>query len=423
MLDAILAAHRARWSITYTGANETPASRGRPPCRSASCSTRSTTTADGRSASTSLVRHPLQAFDARNVIPAAWCPVPFSFDRAALAGARAAAGPRRSRAAVPRRAAAAAARRRRRRARPTWSRFFRHPVRAFLRAPRRRAADEGTRSPTGCPVELDGLEQWAVGDRLLRDLLAGSHPDQALATSGGAACCRPGGSAGGSASEVRDQAMPGRRDRASRHPAAGQPRAVDVDVDLGGGRRLTRHRHRALRRPARRRHLLPARPQAAGSRPGCRCWPCARPTRPALVRGCVDRASRPRRRSTGGRAAASARVDEAPEPARATWSAIYDAGLREPLPLPLKTGHRLGIGAPGRATTRVRRTAECKLAREPVPRRERRRRPRRGCGARDAPLDVLLGAPRPGEEYDGETTRLGALAMRLWRAAARAGER
>jgi exodeoxyribonuclease V gamma subunit len=27
---------------------------------------------------------------------------------------------------------------------------------------------------------------------------------------------------------------------------------------------------------------------------------------------------------------------------------------------------------------------------------------------------VLLGEPRPGEEYDGESTRLGALAMRLW---------
>jgi exodeoxyribonuclease V gamma subunit len=32
-----------------------------------------------------------------------------------------------------------------------------------------------------------------------------------------------------------------------------------------------------------------------------------------------------------------------------------------------------------------------------------------------APLEVLLGEPRPGEEYDGESTRLGALAMRLWR--------
>ena len=31
-----------------------------------------------------------------------------------------------------------------------------------------------------------------------------------------------------------------------------------------------------------------------------------------------------------------------------------------------------------------------------------------------APLQKLLGPPRPGEEFVGEDTRLGALAMRLW---------
>jgi exodeoxyribonuclease V gamma subunit len=33
---------------------------------------------------------------------------------------------------------------------------------------------------------------------------------------------------------------------------------------------------------------------------------------------------------------------------------------------------------------------------------------------RNAPLEKLLGAPRPGDEVSGEDTRLGALAMRLW---------
>ncbi|MCV7109152.1 hypothetical protein, partial [Mycolicibacterium chitae] len=37
----------------------------------------------------------------------------------------------------------------------------------------------------------------------------------------------------------------------------------------------------------------------------------------------------------------------------------------------------------------------------------------RAWGSR-APLDVLLGPPAPGEEFAGETTRLGALARRVW---------
>ena len=47
------------------------------------------------------------------------------------------------------------------------------------------------------PVELDGLQQWGVGDRMLRDLLAGRSPDDTLAKEWRRVCCRPGGSAGG----------------------------------------------------------------------------------------------------------------------------------------------------------------------------------------------------------------------------------
>ncbi|MEO7351468.1 MAG: exodeoxyribonuclease V subunit gamma, partial [Marmoricola sp.] len=175
MLDAILAA-RDHLVVTYSGANETTGQL-RPPAVPLGelLDALDDTVLDGREQA--LVRHPLQAFDPRNLQP----PVPFSFDRAALAGARAAAS---TRVAVPSLAAT-----------PLPPRdvldlelgslvgFFRHPVRAFLRDRLGVSLlDEGDEIADGLPVELDNLESWEVGDRLLSDLLRGRTPDQALAT-------------------------------------------------------------------------------------------------------------------------------------------------------------------------------------------------------------------------------------------------
>ena len=111
LLDALLAAGETL-VVTYTGANEhSGASRppavplGRDPRR------RRPHHARRRCATRVLVRHPLQPYDARNLGRGALVgDRPFSFDRAALAGApRPPAGERPS-AAVPARAAARAGR-------------------------------------------------------------------------------------------------------------------------------------------------------------------------------------------------------------------------------------------------------------------------------------------------------------------------
>ena len=122
-----------------------------------------------------VVRHPLQPFDRRNFLPDRLGTTgSFSFDPAGLAGARAADRPR---AAVPPLVSAALAPAPHD---PTVNledllRFLQHPVRGFLR----QRLDISTAVSEDDPddaitVELDGLQNWAIGDRVLRRCLAGT---------------------------------------------------------------------------------------------------------------------------------------------------------------------------------------------------------------------------------------------------------
>lgn len=176
LLDAVLAAED-HLVITYTGRDERTNEVRQPAVPVAELldvADRTAVDPDGGSIVDRLVlHHPLQPFDARNFTVGAMAPAqPWSFDRAQLAGARAAAG-------------------RRHRPEPflpgplpplatdlvdlnDLAAFVRHPVRAFLRVRMGislpRPDDE---VDDRLPIELDGLEQWGVGDHLLRRQLGG----------------------------------------------------------------------------------------------------------------------------------------------------------------------------------------------------------------------------------------------------------
>ncbi len=140
-------------------------------------------TADGRSASAHVsLRHRLQAFDPANFASGALDPaapqVGFSFDQAALRGASA---------SLARRTPPPVVFGRRPLPPPPADgpvqlaelvRFYRHPVRALLRSranvslyPEQEAPDPEI------PVDLDGLQRWAVGERMLRLHLQGVELD------------------------------------------------------------------------------------------------------------------------------------------------------------------------------------------------------------------------------------------------------
>ena len=91
--------------------------------------------------------------------------------------------------------------------------------------------------------------------------------------------------------------------------------------------------------------------------------------------------------------------------------AIFDAGRREPLPLPLKTSCAWAEKRNARRdpVAYSRHKWEDGIA----PERDDRAYVR--MWGTDSKFAVLLkDSPRPGEQVDGEDTRLGALALRLW---------
>jgi exodeoxyribonuclease V gamma subunit len=170
-LDAVTAAGSTSSSST-PAPTSAPARRARRPCRSASCSTRSTAPRPpGRRPGPRddvVVRHPLQPVDARNFVGRTpWPRGPFSFDGAARCAALAGRGSRVG--AVPFLPVPLPAEPRATSTSTTSSSFLEHPVRVVpARSGSRswqRARDERSRRPL--PLELDGLQKWAVGDRLL----------------------------------------------------------------------------------------------------------------------------------------------------------------------------------------------------------------------------------------------------------------
>ena len=249
-LDAILAA-KETLVITYTGANEHTGAE-RPPAVplgelldaldqtavvSTSCDQRGVSTSSTGVREQVVVQHPLQPFDARNLVAGGLVGArPFSFDRAALAGAEATRRPRSPVTTLV--TEPLPARRLQDVSLADLQAFFAHPVRAFLRSRLDVTAPlEAEETHDAMPITLDGLEKWTIGDRMLADLLGGTDPASTVQAERLRGGLPPGRLGAQTLQEIVDnlkglvtQTAPLRQ---------GTPRALDVDIDLGGGRRLT----------------------------------------------------------------------------------------------------------------------------------------------------------------------------------------
>jgi exodeoxyribonuclease V gamma subunit len=422
LLDALMAA-TDRLIITYSGNDErtnTPRPAAVPVGELLDVMDATVRTEDdGPARERVIVRHPLQPFDSRNFIRGKLVgDEPWSFDPVTLEGARALALPREG-------------------PRPFLEqplppldnavvevddlvRFVQHPVRAFLRRRLRvSTSDFSDEVEDDLSVELDGLEKWGVGQRLLDARLAGIDGRTAALAEIARGTLPP----GVLGKPVIDEVFPIVDTIASAAEdlvdAAGPSGSVDVRVALPDGRSLggtvpgvsgdtlltvTYSRVAAKHRMASWVRLLaltaanPARDYSAAT----------------IGKAGRNNVTIARIRPLGTTA----------EQRRATALAhlttlidLYDRGMREPLPLYCKTsaayaeaaskGHDPAAAADAEWTSTFDRDKE-----------DRELEHQLVLGGVLTIDDLLAELPRPdeqGEGWDrGDTTRLGRLAHRMW---------
>ena len=408
LLDAICAASE-KLVITYTGANE-HTGKDRPPAvplMELLDALDATTEQEVRDRV--LTRHPLQPFDIKNVTPGALGvpDQPFSFDATALSAALAMAAERPAQPdffAKPLPAPAAADI-----GLADLLAFYRDPIRGFFTELEFSLPRDFNGLDDAMPVEVDNLQQWVVGDRMLTDIVSGMDPQQARQAEWRRGLLPPGWLGCHTVNELRDQAI--QLATAAGHYRVGDPQAHDVDIDLGNGRRLTGtvpqvFGDRTVSLTFSKlggQHLLAAwipLLALAADMPD-RSWSAL----------CIGRAAR----GEGLAQRALNRPQENPVAILQTLVDMFDSGRCQPLPLPIKTSYAWASARFDLATGNYYR-------RPPSPEGEARRKWKfdreepavQRIWGKDPDLDVLLTAPSPAEQVDGENTRLGCYAARLW---------
>jgi exodeoxyribonuclease V gamma subunit len=403
LLDAVGAATE-KLVITYTGANP-HSGQARPPAVPLA------ELLDAVDATTSesvrervVVHHPLQPFDIRNVIPDELVPnVPFTFDDTVLKAAKASTRERKEQPkfisgplpAQPHEDVALA----------DLIGFFKDPVKGFFRALEYTLPWDVDGVADEISVDIDALEQWAVGDRMLGDMLRGMTPDDARQAEWRRGTLPPGQLGWRKAGELREQSTLLAATALGYRKADAD--AYDVDIDLDAGRRLT-----GTVSPVFDDRLVSVTYSKLDGKHLLASWIpllalfAHHPGRDFSA-VCIGRPKRSGSPSVRGLGAPQ-------EPAVDVLRdlvAIYDAGRREPLPLPIKTSYAWACarhegGDPEREASYRWKSGN-------YPAEDKDPAQVRAWGA-NAWLKELMQPLRPGEEVDGETHRLGAYSARLW---------
>ena len=404
LLDAIGAATETL-VITYTGRDDVSGQLRPPAVPLAELLDTLDRTAAQPVRTQILIQHPLLSFDAENVTPGSKLAAPgtpFSFDPTALAGARAmAAGPRGPAPVflsgplpVPPPGDVAL---------DELVNFFRDPIRGFFRALDVALPWQADDVEDAMAVEVGGLTGWAVGTRMLAELVRGTDRNGVLQAEWRRGTLPPGRLGWRTANSIVDKAA-AVAEEARSHLGA-DPRAVDVDIELAGGRRilgtvgavhgtqLVSYSYSSLGPKQLMETWIPLLALAAqtpGTRYSARC----------IAKG------------WGRHPVEQARLATPPDPVAVLTElvAVYDAGRAEPLPLPVKTSYAW-------AATRVADAAEVRARKQWVSSdrydgEERSPGVRRAWGADG--WGALMAPPRPGEQVPGQQTRMGCYAARVW---------
>jgi exodeoxyribonuclease V gamma subunit len=411
-LDAVCAAEE-HLVITYTGADPRSGAEV-PPCVPLgelldAIDATAQAPGGGRARDHVVVRHPLQPFDRRNFLPAQLgTPGPFSFDPSGLAGARAAARPRQP---VPALVAHPLSD-------PPPSdtialedlvRFLQNPAKAFLR--QRLEISTFTRDDDpddALTIELDGLQGWAIGERVLQRCVSGTPPRTAARLEYLRGDLPPGPLGSKALQKIGTRVVA--LLQASEIERQTEATAIDVAVSLADGRTLS-----GTVSGVHGSALLAVTYSTLAPKHRLTAW-----VRYLAVVAATDDASY--RAVTVGRHRDAARrsilhgVD--PTVARGVLDLLIqlrDAGLREPLPLALETS----------AEYATRRHRGATIA-DALPDASKRWEADQFRPERDDPEHVLVfgpqapftqltaAAPNDDEDFPDEASRFGALARRVW---------
>jgi exodeoxyribonuclease V gamma subunit len=360
-----------------------------------------------------VIRHPLQPFDPRNfTIDELGTPGPFSFDRHAAEGAVRALQPRRA-------------------AEPFLTSplpppntdgglalddliaFLEQPVKAFLRQRLGLSLLRDEEVPAdSLDVQLDNLRQWSIGDRLLKARLAGADAETCIQAEWRRQSLPPGELGRRLVNELMSKVEP--LVLASSDLRATPGRAIDVTVEIDG-RRITGTVGRIHGDS-----IVRVEYSSLGPKHRLRAWA-------QLLALTAAEPSVQWQAVTLGRGPRDVRVSQSilgpldRDTARMHLQDLlflYDKGMREPLPLAVKTSHtyaslrRRGMPAQGAQTK-----AALQWVTDRFP------------GEQDDPAHVLIWGERPslelltsvgprpdelGDDRWRESRRFGLLARQLW---------
>jgi len=370
-----------------------------------------------------VIHHPLQPFDPRNFTPGRLVAGrPWGFDPQALAGARALSGERTQRAPflagpLPPRSDALVELN-------SLIRFVEHPTRALLRDRLGISVSEFyDEVEDSMPVELDALETWGIGQRLLEGVLTGAELKACMQAEIARGALPPGELArptlariGAVVEQLAGEARSVGADQA--------PGSLDVNIALGEGRTLAGTVTGVCGNTIRAISYSRVRP-----RDRLRAWvrllalSAARPDR-AFESVVIGRARADARWADVTVARIAPLADDASSRKRIATEQLsllldlYERGMCEPLPIACDASaayaQAVASGEDGPAAAREAWETVFRFDKED-------RQPEHVLVHGDAvPLSRLLEAgPRDDEQGpgwdEGETTRFGRYAMRLWR--------